>query len=44
MLQQNDVHDQQVVSSDDASLSVIKSKLVYSSLIFVDNELTLTAY
>jgi len=37
MLQQNAVHDQQSVNH----LSVSKSKLVYSRLIFVDNKLTL---
>jgi len=39
---QNAVHDQQSVShclSNGVSLSVIKSKLVYSRLIFVDNKL-----
>ena len=41
MLQQNAVHDQQLSVSDGVSLSVSKSKLVYSSLIFVDNKLTL---
>jgi len=40
MLQQNAVHDQQLSVSDGVSLSVSKSKLVYSSLIFVDNKLT----
>jgi len=33
--------DQQSVSKDGISLLVIKSKLVYNSMIFVDNKLTL---
>jgi len=41
MLQQNAVHDQQLSVSDGVSLPVSKTKLVYSSLIFVDNKLTL---
>ena len=39
--QQNAVHDQQSSVTDGVSLSVSKSKLVYSSLMFVENKLTL---
>jgi len=41
MLQQNAVHDGSRSVTDGVSLPVIKSKLVYSNLIFVDNKLTL---